>query len=65
MNNPSTEQQCVDAALDLVLRASGSALRHYSMPGTLSAMRDAMRGIISAAYTAGLNDRRDQQGDVS
>ena len=49
-----TEQ--VDAALDSVLKASGSALRHYTYPPTLAAMREAMRKALSAAYIAGSND---------
>lgn len=46
----------VDAALDSVLKASGSALRYYSCERTLSAMREAMRQALSAAYIAGSND---------
>ena len=46
----------VDAALDSVLKASGSALRHYTYPPTLAAMREAMRQALSAAYIAGSND---------
>ena len=52
--NQPTEQ--VDAALDSVLKASGSALRHYTYPPTLAAMREAMRQALSAAYIAGSND---------
>jgi hypothetical protein len=32
----------IDEALDVVLRASGSALRHYTMPKTVERMRIAM-----------------------
>lgn len=32
----------IDEALELVLRASGSALKHYSLPLTLQRMRIAM-----------------------
>lgn len=46
----------VDAALDSVLKASGSALKHYTYPPTLAAMREAMRQALSAAYIAGSND---------
>ena len=46
----------VDAALDSVLKASGSALKHYSCARTLLAMREAMRQALSAAYIAGSND---------
>ena len=38
----------VDRHLDAVLRASGSALRHYSMQKTLDDMRTAMRGAMVA-----------------
>lgn len=40
------DEKDIDAALDAVLKASGSGLRHFTMPGTLSAMREAMRGVI-------------------
>ena len=46
----------IDAALDSVLKASGSALKRYTHPPTLSAMREAMRQALSAAYIAGSND---------
>jgi hypothetical protein len=39
----------VDKHLDAVLRASGSALRHYSMPKTLNDMRAAMRAAMISA----------------
>lgn len=45
----------IDAALDSVLKASGSALKHYTMPSTLRDMREAMRKIMGAAYIAGSN----------
>lgn len=51
-----TPEQRIDAALDHVLKASGSALRHYTLPGTLKAMRNAMLEILSDAYIAGMND---------
>ena len=46
----------VDAALDSVLKASGSALKHYTYSPTLAAMREAMRKALSAAYIDGSND---------
>lgn len=46
----------IDAALDSVLRASGSALRHYTTQKTLDQMREAMRKIMSESYIAGSND---------
>ena len=39
----------VDHHLDAVLRASGSALRHYSMAKTIQEMREAMRAAMAAA----------------
>ena len=51
-----TPEQRIDAALDSVLKASGSALRHYTMPKTLADMREAMRKVISDAYIKGFND---------
>jgi len=51
-----TPEQRIDAALDSVLKASGSALRHYTMPRSLADMREAMRKVISDAYIKGSND---------
>ena len=51
-----TPEQRIDAALDSVLKASGSALRHYTMPKSLADMREAMRKVISDAYIKGSND---------
>ena len=49
-------EERIDAALDSVLKASGSALRHYTMEKTLADMREAMRKIMSDAYITGSND---------
>jgi hypothetical protein len=49
-------QDNIDAALDSVLRASGSALKHYTTPATMDAMREAMRKVMSDSYIAGSND---------
>lgn len=51
-----TPEQRIDANLDAVLRASGSALHHYTLPGTLEAMREAMRKVMSESYIQGSND---------
>lgn len=51
-----TPEERIDAALDSVLKASGSALRHYTMAKTLADMREAMRNVMSDAYTKGSND---------
>lgn len=53
-----TPEQRIDEALDSVLRASGSALRHYTMQSTLDDMRKAMRKIMSDSYIDGSNDAR-------
>lgn len=51
-----TPEQRIDAALDSVLKASGSALKHYTLPATLDAMREAMRKITTSAYIQGSHD---------
>lgn len=51
-----TYEERVDAALDSVLRASGSALKHYTMPSSLAEMRKAMGDIMKAEYISGSND---------
>ena len=56
-----TPEQRIDAALDSVLKASGSALRHYTMPKTLADMREAMRKAMFDEYIRGLNDNADPE----
>ena len=51
-----TPQQRIDAALDSVLKASGSSLKNYTMQKTLDAMRYAMREVMQRAYIDGSND---------
>lgn len=46
----------VDLALDKILKASGSALRNYTLPATLQNMRAAMRDVMSESYIQGSND---------
>lgn len=46
-------EERIDNALDIVLKASGSALRNYTMPKTLENMREAMRQIMSESYILG------------
>lgn len=58
---PFTQQQ-IDAALDAVLKAGGSALRHYTMPRTLADMRAAMVAALQQAYDLGANHTA---GDVA
>lgn len=41
----------IDAHLDAILRASGSALRNYSLPGYLESMRAAVRAVASDAVS--------------
>lgn len=51
----SSEQQ-IDANIDSILRASGSALSHHCIQSDIDAMRKAMRDIMSRSYIAGSND---------
>lgn len=46
-----TDEQ-IDLHLDQVLRAAGSALRHYTMAKTREDMRAAMRRALEAASAA-------------
>lgn len=41
----------IDYHLDQVLKASGSALRHYSMPRMVNAMREAMKAAMDEAVS--------------
>ena len=52
----TTPEDRINAALDSVLKASGSALKNYTMPKTLKEMHGAMRKIMSDAYIQGSND---------
>ena len=51
-----THEQRIDAALDSVLKASGSALKYYTLAKTLSDMREAIRKVMSDAYIKGAGD---------
>lgn len=60
-----TPEQRIDANLDAVLRAAGSALKNYTMPSTRAELRRVMRKIMSDSYLAGSNDcHRALRGDV-
>ena len=52
----------IDANLDRILKASGSALRNYTLPATLEAMRKAMREIMIAEFIAGTDADRKARG---
>lgn len=52
----------IDANLDRILKASGSALRNYTLPATLEAMRLAMRDIMVAEFIAGTDADRKARG---
>jgi hypothetical protein len=58
-----TPEQRIDVALDSVLKASGSALRHYTMPKTLADMREAMRKALFDEYIRGLNESMSEATD--
>jgi len=55
MNNETPDQR-IDAALDSILRASGSSLANYTMQKSLDDMRKAMKKIMSDSYIQGSND---------
>lgn len=59
-----TPEQRIDEALDSVLRASGSALKNYTMPKSLEEMRKAMRKIMSDSYIQGSNDAFKAMGNL-
>lgn len=49
---PAFTAEFIDKHLDNVLKASGSAIRHYSMTSTKFAMRKAMEEAMIAAREA-------------
>jgi len=51
-----TPEERIDHALDSVLKASGSALKNYTMQLTLDRMREAMRKVMAESYISGSND---------
>lgn len=51
-NQVQISDATLDTLLDSVLRASGSALRHYSMEKTKQDMREAMRTAVQWGYIA-------------
>lgn len=51
-----TPEERIDAALDSVLRASGSALKYYTVPSILTMMREAMLKVMAESYREGSND---------
>lgn len=51
-----TIDERIDYNLDRILKASGSALRHYTLPATLDAMRREMRAVMVSEYTRGSDD---------
>ena len=57
-----TPSERIDANLDRILKASGSALRNYTLPATLEAMRKAMREIMIAEFIAGTDADRKARG---
>lgn len=57
-----TPAERIDANLDRILKASGSALRNYTLPATLESMRKAMREIMVAEFIAGTDADRKARG---
>lgn len=60
--NTQFSDDMVNHHLDAVLRASGSALRHYSMEKTLSEMREAMREAMRKAMVAAIESAHSTDG---
>ena len=58
-----TPDERIDAALNAVLKASGSGLRFYTCAHTLSAMRETMRKIMGDSYIAGCHDQERVEKD--
>ena len=50
-----TSDERIDAALESILKASGSSLKHYTMDKTLNDMREAMRRVMIDSYIDGSN----------
>ena len=46
----------IDKNIDMLLKAAGSAFKHYTMQKSLDDMRDVMRDIMSKSYIQGSND---------
>ena len=55
-----TPEQCIDANIDKILRAAGSAFRHYTLPAAIEGMRKAMDEVMAESYRRGINDCVDQ-----
>ncbi len=49
----------IDAALDSVLKESGSSIEYYILSNRLSAMREAMKKIMEDEYINGINAAHD------
>lgn len=50
-----TSDERIDAALESILKASGSSLKHYAMDKPLNDMREAMRRVMVDSYIDGSN----------
>lgn len=46
-------QEQIDAALDRVLRSSGSALKNYTLPYNIERMRLTMQAVMTESFNAG------------
>jgi hypothetical protein len=55
-------EERIDANLDRILRASGSALKYCTMHKTLEDMRREMRAIMVAEFIAGTDADRKARG---
>lgn len=59
-----TPTEKIDAALDSVLRASGSSIKMFRNEIILEGMREAMRKIMMDSYIEGSNDAHDQMAQI-
>jgi hypothetical protein len=64
VSGPITSET-VDACLDAVLRASGSALRHYTTAKTLDGMRAAMRAAMQTSELAAAKQEATEQRNLA
>ena len=58
------DQQKLDAHLDKVLRAAGSALRHYSLPKSKKDMRAALQAAIEEAVADHIDELERRLGEA-
>lgn len=53
----------IDEAVESVLTAAGTSFRHYTLPASRDAIREAMRKVMVKSYTKGVHDGIDVEND--